>query len=116
MDPPFINMCWWINDLILPELQVYRGQTYYFKVRKYVDMYILYIILYIISVYILYIILFQVQGGDSDALGTQNYHPFYITNNPNGGYGRKLGLERGQLRGFLLIGNLQTILSIQYWH
>ena len=72
MDPPFINMCWWINDLILPELTVYRGQTYYFKV----------------------------QGGDSEALGSQNYHPFYITNNPNGGYGRKLGLERGQLRHF----------------
>lgn len=34
MDPPFINMCWWINDLILPELTVYRGQTYYFKVTN----------------------------------------------------------------------------------
>ena len=67
-DPPFINMCWWINDLILPELTVYRGETYYFKV----------------------------QGGDSEALGAQNYHPFYITSDPNGGYGRKLGLERGQ--------------------
>ena len=67
-DPPFINMCWWINDFILPELTVYRGETYYFKV----------------------------QGGDSEALGAQNYHPFYITSDPNGGYGRKLGLERGQ--------------------
>ena len=67
-DPPFINMCWWINDFILPELTVYRGETYFFKV----------------------------QGGDSEALGAQNYHPFYITSDPNGGYGRKLGLERGQ--------------------
>ena len=67
-DPPFINMCWWINNKILPELTVTRGETYYFKV----------------------------QGGDSEALGAQNYHPFYITSDPNGGYGRKLGLERGQ--------------------
>lgn len=32
LDPPFIGMCWWINGLLLPELTVYRGQTYYFKV------------------------------------------------------------------------------------
>ena len=25
-------MCWWINGLLMPELTVYRGQTYYFKV------------------------------------------------------------------------------------
>ena len=33
MDPPFIGMCWWINGLLLPELTVVRGETYYFKVN-----------------------------------------------------------------------------------
>ena len=39
----------------------------------------------------------QVQGGDSDSLGKQNYHPFYITSDPNGGYGKKIESERGEL-------------------
>ena len=38
----------------------------------------------------------QVQGGDSDLLGKQNYHPFYITSDANGGYGRKIESERGK--------------------
>ena len=44
----------------------------------------------------------QVQGGDSDSLGKQNYHPFYITSDPNGGYGRKIESERGKLVPILL--------------
>ena len=32
-DPPFIELCWWINNKLLPELTVYRGETYYFKVN-----------------------------------------------------------------------------------
>jgi len=67
-DPPFIELCWWINNKLLPELTVYRGDTYYFKV----------------------------QGGDSDRLGSVNYHPFYITSDRMGGYGRKLESERGK--------------------
>jgi len=65
-DPPFAGMCWWINGYLLPELTVHRGQTYYFKV----------------------------QGGDSDDLGPANYHPFYITSDPQGGYGTKSENER----------------------
>merc|ERR1719471_630166 len=70
LDPPFIGMCWWINGLLMPELTVYRGKTYYFKV----------------------------QGGDNESLGRQNYHPFYITSDPNGGYGRKIEAERDSER------------------
>ena len=33
-EPPFIELCWWINGKLMPELTVYRGQTYYFKVRE----------------------------------------------------------------------------------
>ena len=39
VDPPFIGMCWWINGLLLPELTVVRGETYYFKVRHYHQLY-----------------------------------------------------------------------------
>ena len=28
----FSELCWWINGVIMPELHVYRGETYYFKV------------------------------------------------------------------------------------
>ena len=41
------------------------------------------------------------QGGDSDSLGKQNYHPFYITSDPNGGYGNKIESERGEPSVFL---------------
>ena len=44
---------------------------------------------------------FKVQGGDSDSLGKQNYHPFYITSDPNGGYGNKIESERGEPWVFL---------------
>ena len=43
------------------------------------------------------------QGGDSDSLGKQNYHPFYITSDPNGGYGNKIESERGEPGVFLKI-------------
>jgi len=59
-------MCWWINNWLLPELTVHRGQTYYFKV----------------------------QGGDNKELGSVNYHPFYITSSRDGGYGKKSESER----------------------
>jgi hypothetical protein len=31
-EPPFIELCWWINGKLMPELTVFRGHTYYFKV------------------------------------------------------------------------------------
>ena len=27
------SVCWWINDKIMPEIYVYRGQTYSFRVQ-----------------------------------------------------------------------------------
>ena len=32
-------------------------------------------------------------------LGKQNYHPFYITSDPDGGYGKKIESERGESMG-----------------
>ena len=40
-DPPFIELCWWINKKLLPELTVYRGETYYFKVKSKTYLYML---------------------------------------------------------------------------
>ena len=34
------------------------------------------------------------QGGDSDKLGSVNYHPFYITSSRDGGYGKKTESEK----------------------
>ncbi|XP_023345279.1 protein Skeletor, isoforms B/C [Eurytemora carolleeae] len=65
-EPPFIELCWWINGVIMPELHVYRGETYYFKV----------------------------QGGDSDRLGLANFHPFYITSDKAGGFNKKQDHEK----------------------
>ena len=50
------------------------------------------------------------QGGDSDSLGKQNYHPFYITSDPNGGYGNKIESERGEPGVFLKISTCETTL------
>ena len=27
------NVVWWINELLMPEIYVYRGRTYYFKIQ-----------------------------------------------------------------------------------
>ena len=52
-----------------------------------------------VVILILFYVCPQVQGGDSDSLGKQNYHPFYITSDPNGGYGKKIESERGESMG-----------------
>ena len=62
---------------------------------------------------------YQVQGGDSDSLGKQNYHPFYITSDPNGGYGKKIESERGEsnrkfIFTFLLSAAAQFPLSLSF--
>ena len=50
------GIAWYINDTLIPELVVQRGQTY----------------------------TFIVYGGD-DPNNPAQYHPFYITNSPSGG-------------------------------
>ncbi|XP_072177571.1 protein Skeletor, isoforms B/C-like isoform X1 [Diadema setosum] len=51
------GIAWFIDDLLIPELTVKRGSTYTFLVR----------------------------GGDDPSVNA-NYHPFYITDDPNGGF------------------------------
>ena len=57
------------------------------------------------------------QGGDSDSLGKQNYHPFYITSDPNGGYGNKIESERGEPGVFLdaisisIVGHVRQLVT-----
>ncbi|XP_066978046.1 protein Skeletor, isoforms B/C isoform X3 [Macrobrachium rosenbergii] len=64
-DLPSWGIAWWINDLLIPEIYVERGQTYYFTVN----------------------------GGD-DRLTSARYHPLYITDSPEGGFGQKTAEEQ----------------------
>lgn len=54
------GIAWYINDLLIPEITVERGQTY----------------------------LFSIEGGD-DQTNPGRYHPFYITTSPDGGFLQK---------------------------
>ncbi|XP_067210806.1 protein Skeletor, isoforms B/C isoform X2 [Linepithema humile] len=57
---PSWGIAWYINDQLIPELQVERGQTY----------------------------TFIVEGGDRPS-NPARYHPFYITSSAQGGMGQK---------------------------
>lgn len=57
---PSWGICWWVNDMLIPELVLERGQTYQFIVE-----------------------------GGNDPTNPARYHPFYITNSREGGYGQK---------------------------
>ena len=59
------GISWYINDLLIPELTVERGQTY----------------------------TFIVEGGN-DRANPARYHPFYITSSPEGGYGQKTNAQQ----------------------
>ena len=59
------GISWYINGLLIPEVTVVRGETY----------------------------TFVVEGGQS-AERAARYHPFYITDDPQGGYGFKTPIER----------------------
>lgn len=68
---PAWGIAWYINDLLIPEITVERGQTY----------------------------TFIVEGGN-DPTNPARYHPFYITNSPEGGFGQKTEDERKGQRVF----------------
>lgn len=57
---PSWGIAWWVNDKLIPELYLERGQTY----------------------------TFIVEGG-SDNTNPARFHPFYITDSSEGGYGQK---------------------------
>lgn len=62
---PSWGISWWINDQLIPEIVVERGQTY----------------------------TFLVEGGD-DPTQAARYHPFYITSSEEGGFGQKTEKEQ----------------------
>lgn len=62
---PSWGISWWINDQLIPEIVVERGQTY----------------------------TFLVEGGDDSTQGAR-YHPFYITSSAEGGFGQKTEKEQ----------------------
>lgn len=57
---PSWGIAWYLNDKLIPELLVERGQTY----------------------------TFVVEGGDKPS-NPARYHPFYITDSPEGGIGQE---------------------------
>lgn len=59
------GISWYINGLLIPEINVVRGKTY----------------------------TFVVEGGH-DVNTPAKYHPFYITDDPVGGYEHKTEEER----------------------
>ncbi|KAF5269717.1 hypothetical protein FQA39_LY08640 [Lamprigera yunnana] len=65
------GISWYINGLLIPEINVVRGRTY----------------------------TFVVEGG-SDSEIPAKYHPFYITDDPIGGYEYKTPEERAKIKIF----------------
>ncbi|KAK7794155.1 hypothetical protein R5R35_005362 [Gryllus longicercus] len=72
---PSWGIAWYVNDLLIPEIFVERGQTY----------------------------TFVVEGG-IDPTNPAKYHPFYITDNKEGGYGQKTEDQRKKQRVFAGVG------------
>jgi hypothetical protein len=68
---PSWGIAWYINDLLIPEIYVERGQTY----------------------------TFIVEGGN-DQTNPARYHPFYITDSSEGGFGQKSEAEQKKQRVF----------------
>merc|ERR1712106_767600 len=71
------GISWYINGLLIPEIYVVRGKTY----------------------------TFVVEGGDDKEFAA-GYHPFYITDDPEGGYEFKSAKERRKSK--VLAGVEQT--------
>ncbi|VVC37406.1 DM13 domain,DOMON domain [Cinara cedri] len=63
------GISWYINGLLIPEINVVRGQTY----------------------------TFVVEGGLDPEIPAK-YHPFYISNDPIGGYGYKTAEEKENIQ------------------
>ncbi|CAL1688330.1 unnamed protein product [Lasius platythorax] len=68
---PSWGIAWYINDLLIPEITVVRGRTY----------------------------TFIVEGGN-DPANPAKYHPFYITDSPEGGYGQKTEAQQMEQKVF----------------
>lgn len=82
------GISWYINGLLIPELNVVRG-------RKYT---------------------FVTEGGDNPEVPAR-YHPFYITNDPVGGYQHKTPEERSvswKYNEELLGLNILNIFFLEY--
>ncbi|XP_028028107.1 protein Skeletor, isoforms B/C isoform X2 [Bombyx mandarina] len=68
---PSWGIAWYINDQLIPEIYVERGKTY----------------------------TFYVEGGD-DRTNPARYHPFYISDSSEGGFGQKKEEEQRKQRVF----------------
>ena len=76
------GIAWYVNELLIPEITVQRGTTY----------------------------TFQIYGGNDPQLSAQ-YHPFYISDDSEGGYAQKTANEQNVRRETLLYHQCKAILS-----
>ncbi|XP_030369637.1 protein Skeletor, isoforms B/C isoform X2 [Scaptodrosophila lebanonensis] len=68
---PSWGIAWYLNDLLIPEITVERGKTYEFTIE-----------------------------GGSDPAQPARFHPFYITDSPEGGLGQKMGLDARKQKAY----------------
>lgn len=78
---PSWGIAWYLNDLLIPEVYVERGQTYTFLVEGGNDetqpaRYVLNLLYLIITIEFFFVYVLR-------------YHPFYISDSDEGGYGQK---------------------------
>ncbi|XP_062537926.1 protein Skeletor, isoforms B/C isoform X1 [Armigeres subalbatus] len=72
---PSWGIAWYLNDMLIPEVYVERGKTY----------------------------TFIVEGGD-DETQPAKFHPFYITDSPEGGFGQNTGTQQERETVFAGVG------------
>jgi hypothetical protein len=72
---PSWGIAWYINDKLIPEISVELGQTY----------------------------TFVIEGGN-DRTNPARYHPFYITDSSEGGFGQKSEAEQKKQRVYAGVG------------
>lgn len=88
---PSWGIAWYVNDLLIPEITVERGLTYEFIIEGGNDP----------SQPARYVSKPHFIGGLTNKhLFENRYHPFYITDSPEGGLGQKMGLEARKQKAY----------------
>jgi len=85
------GIAWYINDLLIPEIYVERGQTYTFIVQGGAPS-TLYRVVFSFTEFF-----FRFAGRTgNDPTNSARYHPLYITDSSEGGFGQKTENEQRQ--------------------
>ena len=99
----FCFLAWYINGLLIPEINVVRGKTYTFVIEGGYGRIQKSVVLNI-CLHFLFTNLFTIYRNDPDSPAA--YHPFYITDDKEGGYQYKKPEQRRRVRVFAGIGKM----------